>query len=303
MLTNVKRKIIVLGGPTASGKTAISLAIAHQLKAEIISADSRQFYREIPIGTAQPSFEELNTVVHHFIADRKVSQPRSAADFESAALEKIEQLHHANRNVIVVGGSGLYLQALLYGFDEMPSIPEHVREYYNKLYQDDGLEALQKQVKKSDPQFFAQTDIHNPRRLLRALEVLHVSGRPYSSFRTGQPAHRPFETHCFALDWPREQLYERINKRVDEMMNRGLLEEAHNMLPFRNLQALQTVGYAELFKFFDGIWDLPTAVEEIKKNSRRYAKRQLTWLRAKPEFHWIPPQPEVILKKISSAYD
>jgi tRNA dimethylallyltransferase len=293
-MSNGEKKVIVLGGPTASGKTALAIKVAKALGGSIISADSRQFYREIPIGTAQPTAEELALAPHFFIADRAVTKPRSAADFEKEALAKIEELHRTNNPVIVVGGSGLYLDALIYGLDDMPEVPKDIRDHYGQLFSKEGLEGLQKLVAQHDPEYYQLADIQNPRRLIRALEVMHVSGRPYSTFRSGKKALRPFQVTCFAIDWPREELYKRINERVGFMMDMGLEAEARKMLPFRNLSPLKTVGYTELFKYFDGHWSLETALSEIQKNTRRYAKRQLTWFRARPDFQWIAPNEDIL---------
>jgi tRNA dimethylallyltransferase len=294
-MSNGEKKVIVLGGPTASGKTALAIKLAKALGGSIISADSRQFYREIPIGTAQPTEEELAMAPHFFIADREVTKPRSAADFEKEALAVIQKLHNTNKPVIVVGGSGLYLDALIYGLDDMPEVPTEVRKHYGQILENEGLEGLQKLVALHDPEYYQQADNQNPRRLIRALEVMHVSGRPYSSFRLGTKTTRPFQVTCFAIDWPRDELYKRINERVNSMMALGLEAEARKMLPFRHLSSLKTVGYTELFKYFDGHWRLETAISEIQKNTRRYAKRQLTWFRARQDFQWIAPNEDILL--------
>jgi tRNA dimethylallyltransferase len=271
--------LLVIGGPTASGKTALAIQLARQLGAPILSADSRQFYRELRIGVARPTEDELVQAPHHFIADRSVKAPLSAGAFAREALALLETIYREHDYAILVGGSGLYVRALTEGLDDFPDVPENIRTAVNDLYEKEGLEALQQAVAEADPDYYAEVDQQNPARLLRALAVCRASGRPYSSFRQAAAPERPFIPVYFQLSWLREDLYARIDARVDRMMGEGLLEEARSVLAFRDQPALQTVGYQELFDYFDGKTDLPTAVELIKRNTRRYAKRQLTWHR------------------------
>lgn len=280
---------IFICGPTAVGKTKVAIEIAQWLKAEIISFDSRQFYQELKIGAAPPDTQELAAVKHHFIAHLPVEKTLSAGAFEAQALKLMWQIFQEKENIVLVGGSGLYMKALTEGFDALPQVSPETREEINALYREKGLSFLQEQVQKKDPEFYAQVDSSNPQRLIRALEIIESSGKKFSSFRQKRKAKREFSCVKIGLNMPREQLYDRINLRVDMMMNAGLLEEARKLYSQRELNALQTVGYRELFSHFDGDYDLETAVAEIKKNSRRYAKRQLTWFRRDEEIKWFEP--------------
>lgn len=284
--------LIVIGGPTASGKTALAIALARQFDTVILSADSRQFYRELRIGNARPTPDELAAAPHYFIADRSVEQPLSAGEYAREALALLEDIYQQRRVAIVVGGSGLYLKALTDGLDTFPAVPPDVRAAVEALYQREGLGALQRELAVADPHYYAEVDRANPARLLRALSVCRASGQPYSSFRTDRPEARPFCAHYLFPDWPRELLYARIDQRVERMLADGLLAEARTLYPLRHLTPLQTVGYQELFDHFDGQYDLPTAVGLIQRNSRRYAKRQLTWLRRDGYWHPLPPGDE-----------
>jgi len=284
MKTNI---LISVVGPTAIGKTALSIKLAKAFNTEIISADSRQFYKEIPIGTAAPSKKELAAAPHHFIHNRSIEDDYSVGDFERDAIEKLKDLFKKHNIIILVGGSGLYIKSLIEGLDNFPEIDPEIREQLNEKLESEGLEPLKIQLKELDPEYNKEIDVNNPHRVIRALEVCLGSGETFSSFLKQQKPIRNFKTISIGLTAPREEIYERINLRADTMMDKGLLEEAQELYPKRRLNALNTVGYKELFSFFEGRIDLETAVEEIKKNSRRYAKRQLTWFRKNEETKWF----------------
>lgn len=281
--------LVCVAGPTASGKTSLAIDLAQHFDTEIISFDSRQFYRELKIGAAPPSAEELAQVPHHFIQDRSIEQELSAGAFAEEALVKLEALFKKHSVVVAVGGSGLYLRALLEGFDDLPAVPNEIRQELNALFQAEGIETLQKELSRKDPQYFQEVDRQNPQRLIRALELIRHSGKTYSELRTGNKAERPFHNLQIALDWERAKLYERINQRVDLMIEAGLIDEVEGLIPYQHLNALQTVGYRELFPYFEGILSLDEAIAEIKKNSRRYAKRQITWFRRDANLQWFQP--------------
>lgn len=287
--TILSKTAIFIAGPTAVGKTDVAIQIAEWLQTEIISFDSRQFYKELKIGAAPPSPEELNRVRHHLVGHLSVKDDYSAGDFEKEALAKLNEIFEKHDTAVLVGGSGLYMRILTDGFDEMPHIPAEVREKLNTELTENGLETLAEELKQKDPKYFAQVDQQNPQRVIRALEVIRATGNTYTSYRQGVKTARPFNIIKIGLDLPREELYERINLRVDKMMEAGLEEEVKQLLPYRNQNSMQTVGYKELIRHFDGEIDLATAVEEIKKNSRRYAKRQLTWFRREKDIEWFSP--------------
>ena len=280
--------LITIIGPTAIGKTALSIKLAKAFGCEIISCDSRQFYKEMTIGTAVPDAHELAAAPHHFIHNKSISDFYSVGDFEKEAIGTLDVLFQKCDVAILVGGSGLYVDAVLNGFDEFPSIDASVRERITAQFNEYGLEYLQAEVSKRDPEYFAQVDIHNPQRLMRALEVCIGTGHPYSLFRKKNKKERNFIPIVVGLDAPRELLYERIAQRVDAMVANGLFEEALELYPYRHLNALQTVGYREIFDYFDGKSDRESAVSEIKKNTRRFAKRQLTWFRRNEHATWFP---------------
>lgn len=277
-------KIIVIQGPTASGKSSLAVRVAARHNVPVISADSRQFYREMSIGTAVPSTEELAMAQHYFIQDRSVTAPLSAGGYELEAVELINRLNapylgDSERVIgVVVGGSGLFVDALLYGMDPLPSSRE-VREELNGLLESRGLEVLVEALKIADPAYHSVVDRSNPQRVIRALEVCRVSGMPYSNLRSGRVSIRDFGVEKYYVDLPREELYSRIDSRVDLMMEQGLLDEVRGLLRYEGLTALQSVGYSELFDYFRGSVSLERAVDLIKQHSRNYAKRQLTWLR------------------------
>lgn len=283
----MRPQAIFITGPTAVGKTSLSIQIAQWLGAEIFSFDSRQFYRELKIGSAPPSAKELALVPHHFIADRSIKEPISAGDYERLALEALQEYFKKGRPAVFVGGSGLYMKAVCEGFDDLPKVPDRVRKHWQKVYAHQGITALQSQLADDDPRYYQEVDQQNPQRLIRALEIIETSGQPYSELRKKVKKSRSFEVIKIGLDLPREVLYHRINRRVDLMMEQGLLAECESLLPHRHENALQTVGYRELFEHLIGPLSLEDAVNKVKQNSRRYAKRQLTWFRREKDLPWF----------------
>lgn len=287
MLTN--KHLIVVVGPTAIGKTALAIQIAKYFQTEIISADSRQFYREMSIGTAKPSEKELSAVHHHFINSHSITEEFTVGDFETKALKCLDHIFQKKENAVLVGGSGLFINAITEGFDDLPKAPAEIRNELNKLHQEQGILALQEKLKELDPDYYAAVDIQNPQRVIRALEVSLTTGKPFSSYRTGSRKKRAFNIIKIGLSVDRETLYNQVNNRVDQMISAGLLEEVKGLLPFRNLNALNTVGYVEIFNFLDGKATLDEAIALIKQNTRRFAKRQLTWFRRDQEIEWFSP--------------
>ena len=280
------KTLIVIVGPTAIGKTALSIQLAKHLKTDIISCDSRQFYKEMNIGTAVPSVEELEAAKHYFIQNRSVFDTYNVGQFEIDALKKLEELFEIHKTVIMVGGSGLYIDAVIKGFDVFPEIDPKIREQLINRLEEAGIETLQNELQRLDPVSYKSIAIDNPHRLIRALEICIGSDQPYSSFINKEKKQRNFKVVKIGLEAERSVLYDRINKRVDLMIENGLIDEAKNLFQHKDLNALQTVGYRELFSYFDGSISLEKAIEEIKKNSRRFAKRQLTWFRRDPEIIW-----------------
>lgn len=291
-----KKTVIVIAGPTAVGKTAVAISVARYLGTEIISADSRQCFKELNIGVARPSEEELATVPHYFIASHSVHDKVNASLFEQYALEKTGKIFQHNDAAVMVGGTGLYIKAFCEGMDEVPGVPEIVRQEIVKEYEAKGLPWLQEQVKISDPEFYKNSELQNPQRLMRALEVIKATGQSILHFRKGKKADRDFAIIKVALELPKEQLHQHINTRVDKMIEAGLLEEVRELLPLQPLNALQTVGYKELFTYYKGELGLQEAVEAIKKNTRLYAKRQMTWFRKDKEYKWFSRVDPVGLK-------
>lgn len=279
--------LITVVGPTAIGKTALSIKIANALKTEILSCDSRQFYREMNIGTAVPSKDELLAVKHHFIQNRSVFDDYSVGAFEQDALELLEESFKKNDYMVMVGGSGLYTDAVIKGLDDFPKVDPKIREDLNIKLEKEGIEKLQNELKNLDPVSFKRIDIDNKQRLIRALEISIGTKQPFSTFLGLNKKERNFKALKIGLNADRDVIYDRINRRVDIMMDQGLLEEARSLYKFRELNALQTVGYKELFSYFDGSFSLKEAIEEIKKNTRRFAKRQGTWFRRDNEIKWF----------------
>ena len=282
--------LIVIGGATATGKTALAIALAQHFQTEIISADSRQFYREMSIGTAKPSTEELQAAPHHFSDSLSVTEDFSVGDFERAALEKLDHIFREKKVAVMAGGSGLFLQAVCEGLDDFPEVSADIKKRVSDEFSERGLEWLQQEIQKNDPTYFAAVDQQNPARLRRALEVFYASGLPYSTFLGKKNVVRSFTPIYILLDVPRDELYARIDARVDAMIAAGLENEVRNLLPFRHLSALRTVGYDELFDYFDGKLTYAEAVDKIKQHSRNYAKRQATWFRKHGEWKAFRPE-------------
>lgn len=273
------KTLIYIAGPTGVGKTKTAIALAKAFDTEIISCDSRQFYKEMKIGTAVPTEEELAAVPHHFIQSKSIEEAYTVADFEKEAMATIEELFDKKDTLIMVGGSGMYADAVMFGMDEFPEVPQEVRNQIRLFYETHGLQGLQELLREKDPKYYTRVDINNPVRLLRALEVCIASDQPYSSFLGQERPARSFVSKMIILHCPRTVLYDKINARVDQMMKDGLEEEAKALIPFKDHATLRTVGYKELFPYFDGKCSLEEAINEIKKNSRRYAKRQITWFK------------------------
>jgi len=280
------KKLIVIVGPTAIGKTDLSIYLAQQLNCDIISADSRQFYHQMSIGTAKPSIEEQKNINHHLIDCMDIHKEYSAGKYESDALAILNELFQKKNYVIMVGGSGMYIDAVCNGIDNIPS-DKNTRSQLNKELKTEGIEALQRELLKVDPAHYKSMDVKNPQRLIRALEVYRYTGKTYSSFRSNPKKHREFDIIKIGLNANRSMIYERINNRVDQMFKQGLIEEAQQLFPLRHLNALNTVGYKELFSYFKKEIELENCIEEIKKNTRRFAKRQLTWFNKDKEITWF----------------
>ena len=285
----IKKKLIVIVGPTAVGKTPLAIELAKELGTEIISADSRQIFRELEIGTTKPTKEELAQVRHHFINIKSITEEYNAALFGKEARDAIDMLFETKGIAVMCGGSGLYVKAALEGFDQIPTIEVGIRDKINQEFEEKGLAWLQGQVQEIDPDYFSVVDTKNPQRLIRALEVSYSSGKPFSSWRNKQVTSLPFQVMKIGLELPREELYHRIDKRMDEMIEKGLFEEAEKFYPQRQLNSLQTVGYQEIFGFLDGLYDKEESIRLLKRNSRNYAKRQLTWFKKDKEINWCRP--------------
>ncbi|WP_411768853.1 tRNA (adenosine(37)-N6)-dimethylallyltransferase MiaA [Winogradskyella sp. A3E31] len=284
-------------GPTAIGKTALSIELAKHFNAEIISSDSRQFYKEMSIGTAAPSKKELSQVPHHFIHNKSIHNDYSVGQFEKDAIKKLDELFKSQKTVIMVGGSGLYINAVIQGLDDFPEVDNSIRKQLNQRLKTDGIEVLQNQLNDLDPKSYNTIAIDNPQRLIRALEITIGTSKPYSSYLSNKTTERNFKAISIGLTAERSVIYERINQRVDMMIENGLIEEAKKLYPFKHLNALNTVGYKELFNYFDGEWTKEFAISEIKKNTRRFAKRQLTWFRKDTSIRWFDyktPTSEII---------
>ncbi|MGL4363783.1 MAG: tRNA (adenosine(37)-N6)-dimethylallyltransferase MiaA [Bacteroidales bacterium] len=285
--TSERKTLLVLMGATAVGKTEVSIQLAQKLSCPIISCDSRQIYQELNIGVARPSPAQLEKIKHYFIASHSVKDYYSVGRFENEALPLITQLFQQHNTLLMVGGSGLYIDAICYGIDELPPVDKHLREKLNIQLQQNGLEDLQKDLQRLDPTFYNEVALQNPARVLRALEVCIASGKPFSQIRKNKAKLRNFEIKFIVLNRTRERLYQTINQRVDSMMNNGLLDEVKSVMPYQHLTALKTVGYRELFDYINGGSSLENAIDLIKRNTRRYAKRQLTWFARYKNAQWI----------------
>jgi tRNA dimethylallyltransferase len=289
-IKDTSNTLIVILGPTGIGKTNLSIKVAQALKTEIISCDSRQMYRELKIGTAVPEPMQLATVQHHFIGNLTIHDYYNASKFETEALQVLNKIFQQTTYAVLTGGSGLYLDALVKGIDDLPTIDPNLRENLIKRLQTQGLEALQNELQKIDPEYYHQADLKNSKRVLKALEVYYMTGKPYSVLRTEQVKPRPFKIIQIGLKMERAELYQRIDQRVDGMIKAGLVDEARKFYPYKQLNALNTVGYKELFAHFGGAYDLEEAIRLIKRNSRRYAKRQITWWNRDENIHWFHPE-------------
>jgi len=282
------KKLIIVQGPTASGKTALSIALGNHFNTEIISGDSRQFYQEMIIGTARPSINQLKTVKHHFISSHSVLDEFNTSDFSLKAREICASLFETKDQVILVGGSGMYIDALTFGLDEITA-DESIRQALNQIYENQGLDILVNELHEKDPEFCLSADLKNPVRVIRALEVIRMTNQPYSSQRKGFKNDLPYDIVRFSIAWKREDLYDRINLRVDEMITNGLVEEVIGLQEFQSLSPLKTLGYSEIFDVINNKCSLETAIEKIKQHSRNYAKRQMTWLRRYSDVNYLDP--------------
>lgn len=285
----MQKQLIVIAGPTAIGKTSLSIRLAKHYSTEVISCDSRQFYREMQIGTARPTLEEMDGVPHHFVGHLSVEQDYNVSNFEQEVLQKLEELFLYQDKVVMVGGSGLYIKAVCEGIDELPDPHPDLRKTLQETFEQQGLLPLQERLQKLDPEYYAVVDQQNSKRLMRAIEVCETSGQKYSDLRKQEPKARPFDIVKIALNMEREELFDRISLRNDIMINEGLLDEVKSLLGKRHLNALNTVGYKEIFRYLDGAISLDQAITDIKTNTRRYAKRQLTWFKKDAQFHWFHP--------------
>jgi len=283
------KTVIIIAGPTAVGKTAVAIEVAKRFNTEIISADSRQCFKEMNIGVARPSPEELKAVTHHFIGTHSIRDDVTAVTFEDYALQKVTALFQQHDVVVMTGGTGLYIKAFCEGLDAIPEVPGQIRESINKRYEKEGIDWLKQEIEKKDPWFYKHGEMQNPQRMMRALEVLEATGSSILDFRKGEKKQRPFRIIKVGLELPREELSQRIDTRVNKMMEAGLLDEVKVLLQYKGLNALQTVGYAELIKFVENKITLPGAVEEIKIHTRQYAKRQMTWFKKDKDITWIAP--------------
>ncbi len=295
MSSSQSKTLIVIVGPTAIGKTGLSIKLAKHFKCEVLSADSRQFYKEMTIGTAKPTLEEMDNVPHHFVGNISIQEDYSAGLFEREAIQKLSEIFKTQDKAILVGGSGLFVNAVCHGLDDIPA-DSAIRAELNSEFDENGIEPLQEELKQLDPEYFKEADIQNPHRVMRALETCRKSGKPYSSFRNLEKKQRPFKIVWIGLNLEREQVYRNINKRVDIMMDQGLLEEVKSLEPYKDLACLKTVGYQEFYQNPD---DQERAIELFKQNTRRFAKRQITFFKRNQEIKWFEPnQVEKILNYI-----
>ena len=306
------KKLIVITGPTAVGKTDLCMEIARQFDIPIINADSRQLFRQLPIGTAQPTKEQLAQVRHYFVGTLDIQDYYSASKYEQDVMKLLQQLFSDSEYALLSGGSMMYIDAVCNGIDDIPTVDDETRALMKRRLAEEGLEALVEELKQLDPEHYELVDRQNPRRVVHALEICHMTGKTYTSFRKADQKkktsgslgqQRPFDIIKIGLNREREELYNRINSRVDQMMADGLLKEAETMLPYRGANALNTVGYKELFNYFDGIWDLTEAVERIKGNTRRYARKQLTWFKRDQQMRWFHPEDQESIMNYISQYE
>ncbi len=296
-----KKTVIIIAGSTAVGKTSVAIDVAKHFKTEIISADSRQCYKELNIGVARPSGDELKEVQHYFIASNSIHEKITAATFENYALQKANEVFEGSDVVVMVGGTGLYIKTFCEGMDYIPNVPEKIRKEIEDQYKEKGLEWLQNEIRQSDPEFYKTGEIRNPQRMMRALEVCKATGKSVLNFRKGEKVKRDFDVVKVALELSKEQLHTNIEVRVDKMVEMGLVEEVRSLLPYQHLNALQTVGYKELFDHFKGETDLATASSVIKRNTKQYAKRQMTWFRKDKEYHWLKPDAKEVIAFLKEA--
>lgn len=297
----MNKTLIVITGPTAIGKTTLAIQLAKYLNTDIISADSRQFYRELEIGTAKPSATELAAAKHHFINSHSIGDNFSVGDYEKEVTELIENLFKDHDQVILAGGSGLFIHAICSGFDELPAASKETRDHFNSLLAQKGIKHLQDKLKEVDPVYFVEVDINNPQRVIRALEVYETTGKAFSAYRTQSIKKRPFNIIKIGLNTERSKLYSHINARVDKMIESGLIKEVENLKSFRSLNALNTVGYSEILDYLDGKHSREEAIEKIKQNTRKFAKRQVTWFNRSDDIKWFEPgEFELILKYLNS---
>lgn len=286
-LSNMEKTLKVIIGPTGIGKTAYALQVAEEHGCPILNADSRQIYKDIPIGTAAPTAEEMARVRHYFVGTLRLDQYYSAAQYEQEAMHLLEELFKQHDTVVLSGGSMMYVDAVCKGIDDIPTVDEETRSLLKQRYEQEGLEPLVEELRLLDPQYYNECDKRNPKRVVHALEICYMTGRPFSAFRVKKEVRRPFHVEKIGLQRPRPILFDRINRRVDLMMEHGLLEEAKRVLPYRTFNSLNTVGYKELFKYLDGEWTLDFALDKIRRNSRVYAKKQMTWFKKDPDVKWV----------------
>lgn len=289
--------LIILLGPTGVGKTELSLRIAEHFSSPIISSDSRQLYKDLPVGTAAPTPEQLARVRHYMVGTLDLTDYYSASNFEEDVMSLLQKLHPIHPTVVMTGGSMMYIDAVAKGIDDIPTITPEIREAIYKQFEEEGLDPILAELKDADPEHYEEVDRNNYKRVIHAVEICRMAGKPYSTFRTNIRKERPFRIIEIGLTRDREELCDRINRRVDQMMADGMLEEARRVYPFRHLNSLNTVGYKELFNYLDGEWTLDFAIEKIKRNSRVYARKQMTWFKRNPEIKWFHPEEEVAILK------
>jgi tRNA dimethylallyltransferase len=292
--------LLLIAGPTAVGKTSVAIDVARHFGCEIISADSRQFYSELKIGTATPTAEQQNSVKHHFVGNLSLTDNYNVSRFENEVLALLSELFAKNKFVVMVGGSGLYIKAVCDGIDDLPDVDDELRNSLHQQLEKEGIASIRAQLQKLDPAYYSKVDLANPNRIIRALEVCLATGKPYSAMRKQSRAQRNFRIIKIGLNLPRKELHERINQRVEAMMKEGLLDEARSFYPKRELNALNTVGYKELFDHFDGKYSLEDAIEKIKTNTRRYARRQITWFKKEADIFWCQPDAAEVIGQIES---